>query len=144
MTSVGYIISAIFICAEYQRLGIHFREHRILAASFWVKLGFIIVEIALAIAFGVTERQRNYNTSGVLEWTISLIFIFYMWSFIIDFLPAIHTRHKQDRFGAAHFRNSDDEKAMQTQEAGNINGGPVYTSGGHYNNGYTNGQSTNF
>ena len=49
----------------------------------------------------------------MLEWTISLIFIFYMWSFIIDFLPAVHTRHKADRFGA-HVRKEDDEMAMQT------------------------------
>lgn len=47
---VGYIISAIFICAEYQRLGIHFREHRVLRASFWLKLAFIFVEIALAVS----------------------------------------------------------------------------------------------
>lgn len=49
LPSIGYIISAIFICAEYQRLGIHYREHRILRISFWIKLAFIIVEIALAI-----------------------------------------------------------------------------------------------
>jgi len=46
---VGYVVSAIFVCAEYQRLGIHFRQHRILRASFWLKLFFIIVEVALAI-----------------------------------------------------------------------------------------------
>lgn len=45
----GYIVSAIFICAEYQRLGVKYRRHPILAASFWIKLAFIIVEIALAI-----------------------------------------------------------------------------------------------
>ncbi|KAG9575895.1 hypothetical protein KCU86_g24632, partial [Aureobasidium melanogenum] len=45
---VGYIISAIFACAEYQRLGIHFRQYRILRASFWIKLFFILTEIALA------------------------------------------------------------------------------------------------
>lgn len=45
----GYIVSAIFVCAEYQRLGIHYRQHRILRGSFWMKLAFIIVEIALAI-----------------------------------------------------------------------------------------------
>lgn len=47
--SVGYIISAIFACAEYQRLGIHFRQYRILRMSFWIKLFFILTEIALAI-----------------------------------------------------------------------------------------------
>lgn len=45
----GYIISAVFVCAEYQRLGIHYRQHKILRYSFWMKLGFIIVELALAI-----------------------------------------------------------------------------------------------
>lgn len=47
--SAGYVVAAIFICAEYQRLGIAFRHYRILAISFWVKLAFIIVEVALAI-----------------------------------------------------------------------------------------------
>jgi len=78
--SAGYIVSAIFICAEYQRLGMHFREHRILRISFWVKLCFIIIELALAIAFGVTEYKGIYNVSGVLEWVVSLIYIFYVWS----------------------------------------------------------------
>ena len=41
---LGYIVSAIFICWEYQRLGIHYREHSILRISFWVKLAFIIAE----------------------------------------------------------------------------------------------------
>ena len=38
----GYVISAIFICAEYQRLGVNFRQHRVLRVSFWVKLIFIL------------------------------------------------------------------------------------------------------
>lgn len=42
-------MSAIFICAEYQRLGIHYRQYRILRASFWVKLTFIFLELALCI-----------------------------------------------------------------------------------------------
>jgi uncharacterized membrane protein YbhN (UPF0104 family) len=45
----GYIVSAVFVCWEYQRLGIHYREFRILRASFWVKLAFIFVEGGLAI-----------------------------------------------------------------------------------------------
>lgn len=47
--SAGYVISAIFICAEYQRLGIYFREYRILRISFWMKLAFIFIEVGLAI-----------------------------------------------------------------------------------------------
>ena len=45
----GYVLSAVFICAEYWRLGIHFREYRILRISYYMKLGFILVEVALAI-----------------------------------------------------------------------------------------------
>lgn len=50
--------------------------------------------------------------------------------FIIDFLPATHTKQKNDRFGAP-VRAGDDEMAMNTQEGGNNLGGPVYTGGGH-------------
>ncbi|KAH9825389.1 SFK1-like membrane protein [Teratosphaeria destructans] len=134
----GYIISAIFICAEYQRLGIHYREHRVLRASFWIKLAFIFVEVALVIGFGVESDKGNYNTAAILEWTISLVYIFYVWSFIIDFLPATHTRNKQDRFLPPK-RRADDEMAMNTEMAGNMTGGPVYSNGGH-----TNGTSRNF
>ncbi|EME39637.1 hypothetical protein DOTSEDRAFT_56957 [Dothistroma septosporum NZE10] len=127
----GYIISAIFICAEYQRLGIHYREYSILAYSFWIKLAFIFVELALAIAFGVMSDKGHYNRAAVLEWTISLIYILYIWSFIIDFLPATRTKHKSDRFPLP-LRKQDDEMAMNTEVGGNMMGGPVYTSGGQY------------
>lgn len=111
----------------------HWREHRILRASFWIKLAFIFVEAALAIAFGVMQRRDSQiNTAAVLEWVVSLIYIFYVWSFIVDFLPATRTRNKQDRFGPP-IRASDDEMAMNTQMHGNNMGGPVYTAGGHYN-----------
>ncbi|KAK6406794.1 hypothetical protein LTR81_018620 [Elasticomyces elasticus] len=129
LISAGYIISAIFICAEYQRLGIHFREYRILRASFWIKLTFIFVEGALAIAFGITEYRGNYNISAYLEWIVSLVYIFYVWSFIIDFIPAVHTKHPDNRFPPV--RRADDEMAMNTQAQGSITGGPVYSSGGH-------------
>ncbi|OJD13798.1 hypothetical protein AJ78_05780 [Emergomyces pasteurianus Ep9510] len=88
----GYILSAIFVCAEYQRLGIHYREHTILAASFWIKLAFIFVEISLAIAFGVTGKQGKKNQAAVIEWIIAYIFTFYVLSFVIDLLPSVRTR----------------------------------------------------
>jgi Frag1/DRAM/Sfk1 family len=93
----GYVFNAIFICWEYQRLGIHFREYKIIRASFWIKLVFIIVEVALAIAFGVTQRTGHYNVSAVLEWIIALIFTFYVLSFFIDFVPAVRTKGGQSR-----------------------------------------------
>jgi hypothetical protein len=91
--SAGYIISAIFTCWEYQRLGIHHRQHRILRISFWIKLTFILVEIGLAIAFGVLGDRKHYNGAAVCEWVIALIYAFYVWSFAIDFIPAVRTRH---------------------------------------------------
>jgi len=89
----GFVISAIFICWEYQRLGIHFRQHRILRISFWIKLTFILVEVVLAIAFGVCNFKNKYNAAGVLEWAIAFIFTFYVFSFFIDLIPAVHTKH---------------------------------------------------
>jgi len=88
----GYIISAIFICWEYQRLGIHHRQHRILRISFWIKLSFIIVELALAIAFGVLNDKKMLNGAAVVEWVIALVYTFYVWSFAIDFIPAVRTK----------------------------------------------------
>lgn len=89
----GYVISAIFICAEYQRLGIHYRNHRILRISFWCKLIFILIEVALAIAFAATNFTNTDNVAAVLEWTIAFIFTFYVLSFLLDLLPSVRTKH---------------------------------------------------
>ena len=77
--SLGYVVSAIFICAEYQRLGIHYRQYQVLRMSFWVKLAFIFIEVALVIGFGVCSKYRAYNAAAILEWIVSLIYIFYVW-----------------------------------------------------------------
>ena len=50
-----------------------FREYRILRISFWTKLAFIFIELALVIAFGVMNYQDRYNTAAVLEWTVCLV-----------------------------------------------------------------------
>ncbi|KAG9234180.1 Frag1/DRAM/Sfk1 family-domain-containing protein [Amylocarpus encephaloides] len=94
----GYVISAIFICWEYQRLGIHFRQHAILRISFWIKLFFILIEIALAIGFGVCSRTGRYNAAAVLEWIIAFVFTFYVFSFFIDLIPAVRTKDPATRF----------------------------------------------
>jgi hypothetical protein len=144
----GYIVSAIFICLEYQRLGIHYKERSILRWSFWIKLAFIVIELALAIAFGVCGNQDKWNTAAVLEWTVSFIFFFYVLSFVIDFTPAIRTKHHQSK---------QTEMNMQTMEAGGgdadeqrfFRGAPTsgYTDGyanGARTNGYTNGQTDGY
>jgi hypothetical protein len=72
---------------------VHHKHFRILRISFVIKLLFIIVELALCIAFGVLSDRHRYNPAAVVEWTISLIFTFYVWSFAIDFIPAVRTEH---------------------------------------------------
>ncbi|KAF1815510.1 hypothetical protein P152DRAFT_390820 [Eremomyces bilateralis CBS 781.70] len=93
----GYVVSAIFACVEYQRLGTHYAHLSILRISFWLKLFFIVTEVALAIAFGALQRVDNWNAAAVLEWVIALIFTFYLLSFFVDFIPAMHTKHHQSR-----------------------------------------------
>lgn len=89
-------MSAIAICIEYQRLGVHHR-HNVLRASFWIKIAFIIIELALAIAFGVFNQKESYNKAAILEWIISLVYTFYVWSFFVDFIPAVRSKHHQSR-----------------------------------------------
>ncbi|KAF7890191.1 hypothetical protein EAF00_008506 [Botryotinia globosa] len=109
----GYILSAIFICWEYQRLGIHYREHSVLRISFWVKLAFIFVELGLAIGFGVCNRKSWWNTAAILEWIIALIYTFYVWSFAIDFIPAIRTKHYQSKDTEAEMAMAMDVESRQ-------------------------------
>lgn len=90
----GYVISAIFICAEYQRLGVHFRQHRVLRASFWMKLFFIIVEVVLAVVFVGTTFTTHKSIGAVFEWVIALIFTFYVLTFFVDLLPASRDHQK--------------------------------------------------
>ncbi|KAJ5157526.1 uncharacterized protein N7482_008626 [Penicillium canariense] len=94
MFIVGYVISAILICAEYLRLGLFYRsQHRVLLASFIIKLTFVIVEVGLAIAFGVcTKKRSTKNAAAILEWIIAFVFTGYILSFMVDLLPAVRTR----------------------------------------------------
>ncbi|QDS72721.1 hypothetical protein FKW77_003683 [Venturia effusa] len=140
----GYILTAICCCWEYQRLGIHYRQHRILRISFWVKLAFIIIEIALCIAFGVENTLSNYNTAAILEWVIALIYTFFVLSFFLDFIPAVRTKHHQSR-------ETEDQMAMNESAVAPVPGyggggqSAGYTAGRHYANtdsyasDYTNG-----
>jgi hypothetical protein len=68
---VAYLVSAILICVEYLRIGIFYRaQHRILLVSFTIKAFFVIIEIALAIAFGICgwREPHHRNAAAVLEW----------------------------------------------------------------------------
>jgi hypothetical protein len=147
----GYVVSAIFICWEYQRLGIHFREHSILRYSFWIKLSFILLELGLAIAFGVTQNQKKYNAAAVLEWVIALIFFFYVLSFFIDFMPAVRSKNHQSREtemdmaeqGGLGDGAADDRQYFRGNTNGYANGTNGYENGNGYTNGNTNGNTSN-
>ena len=124
----GYVISAIFICAEYQRLGIHFRQHRILRLSFWAKLVFVIVEILLAAVYAGTAWDDKQNVAAVFEWLVALIFTFYVLTYFMDLLPASR--------GAQEHTN---EELMHKREVEN---GNVMVDGAGYSNGAANGRHT--
>lgn len=95
----GYMISAIFACWEYQRLGIHNRQVFVLRLSFWLKLSFILIELALAVAFAVLGYTSRTSKAAIVEWIISFVFTFYVWSFVVDLYPAVHThKHRDHRF----------------------------------------------
>ena len=72
--------------------GAEYHEYRILAISFRLKLTFILLELALAIAFLVCSFKGKYNEAGVLEWALAFIFTFYILSFFVDLLPAVWAR----------------------------------------------------
>ncbi|KAH8693543.1 Frag1/DRAM/Sfk1 family-domain-containing protein [Talaromyces proteolyticus] len=92
----GYLVSALFLCLEYLRLGLSYRQqHVVLIVSFWIKISFVVVELALAIAFGVLDKSSHrQNSAAVIEWVIAFIFTFYVLSFIVDLLPSVRTRHR--------------------------------------------------
>lgn len=72
-----------------------------------------------SLAFGVLGDKVEYNRAAILEWTISLIYILYILSFIMDFLPAVHSKH--NRF--------PDIREMGQHEVNgpSVSGGPVYS-----------------
>lgn len=131
----GYVVSAIFICAEYQRLGIHFREHFILRFSFWVKLTFIIVEVILAIVFAATSFNKEQNVAGVFEWIVALFFTFYVLTFFIDLLPAARSKQEHTNIERMYMREAENGTAMM-DGAGYTNGTANDTANGTNGNAY--------
>ena len=164
---IGYIVSAIFICWEYQRLGIHYRHHSILRISFWIKLFFIVTEVCLAIAFAVCSKMDIWNVAAILEWIVSFIYCIYVGSFVIDFLPALRTKHHHSKQtevqmleeggpprmgdGAAdsqqYFRGASTNAVPQSTHGAQNGASNNYTNNTHsFNSGdtYTNGNNNGY
>ncbi|EPE09416.1 fk506 suppressor [Ophiostoma piceae UAMH 11346] len=124
----GYVLSAIFICWEYQRLGIHNRHLRILALSFWIKLSFVLIEVLLAIVFVSLTFTDHTNGGAAVEWVIAVFFAFYVFSFCIDLYPAVHTRHAHGDVE----KNGTDNIGLSSAERTTGSGAPIADS--HNNN----------
>lgn len=147
---IGYIVSAIFTCWGYQRLGIHYRQHSILRISFWVKLAFIIVEICLCVVFGVTQLYDYWNVAAVFEWIIAFVYTWYVLSFFIDFLPAVRTKNGQSY--QTEMQMAEENGTVPTMRAGHGDGaaesqqyfrGQPAPVAAHAGNGYAAGEPGN-
>ncbi|KAI2623302.1 Frag1/DRAM/Sfk1 family-domain-containing protein [Hypoxylon sp. NC1633] len=123
----GYLLSAIFICWEYQRLGHKNRQHRVLRVSFWIKLVFVIIELLLAIAFIVTNFRGMYDTAAILEWVIAFVFSFYVFSFFVDLYPAMRTRSNRNTANGARQM----EETYYATHPSVLEPLPHYQEGGH-------------
>ncbi|EJU02018.1 hypothetical protein DACRYDRAFT_107739 [Dacryopinax primogenitus] len=88
---VGVIFSAIFTILEYAFLLRSPQVHRtrLLEASFYGKILVFLVELGLAIAFGICLNTNNlYNTGAIIEWIVAFVFEFYLVTFWMDLHPA--------------------------------------------------------
>lgn len=83
-------------------------------------------------AFGVCNTKRIYNAAAVLEWAVAFIFTFYVFSFLIDLLPAVHTKHYASNQTAMEVEMNDGPSSSRRGQRGHkINGAA---------NGFPNGQ----
>ncbi|EEP82977.1 conserved hypothetical protein [Uncinocarpus reesii 1704] len=152
--AVGLILLSIFDTLRYN----HQHNGFLVLFIFWVKLTFIIVELALAIAFGVTGRGRGRkDQAAVIEWVIAFIFTFYVLSFVIDLLPSIRTRwhvpqgHRIPEMTSVSYPATQEgqpevsyEQPLTTDSMGDMANryrGPVVTSGAPADWAGTNGYS---
>lgn len=112
----GYVISVIFICAEYQRLGIHFRQHRVLRGLYGLncssspsKSSSPLCSSALASPSDIKASPRSSSRSSHSSLRFMCL------PFFVDLLPA-----------------SRDQQKITKLEMGNVDG----PAAEHQSNGY--------
>jgi len=94
---IGVLLSAVFTVIEFWLLERHDKWHRGLVWSFWMKVFFFFVELALAVAFGVLKAKQIWDTDAILEWIVAIVFVGYLLIFLFDLHPASRRRrHNQD------------------------------------------------
>lgn len=67
--------------------------------SAYTKLGFIVIEGILGVAYWYVFIAKNWDAGAAIEWAVSYVFSFYILSYLFDFLPALTTKDKSCRFG---------------------------------------------
>jgi hypothetical protein len=82
---VGYLVAAVFLCAERRSLGKRISLHRLLSLAFYLKILFIVLEIGAGCGFIVSFERYN-NAAAILEWIIAFLFVVLGSSFLIDLL----------------------------------------------------------
>ncbi|EPS43065.1 hypothetical protein H072_2869 [Dactylellina haptotyla CBS 200.50] len=88
----GVLVSALGTVLEYWRLERNHRWSKAITYSFWIKAVFFVVELGLAIAFGVCLTKEINNAGAIIEWVTALVFTGYLLSFLFDLLPAARSR----------------------------------------------------
>jgi hypothetical protein len=87
--SVGYLLSAAFLCAERRSLRKNINEHILLSVAFYIKVLFIVLQVAAGCGFIVCFARYN-DAAGVLEWIIASLSSLYALAILIDLLPGVN------------------------------------------------------
>lgn len=85
------------MAVEKKRIFARYPTNDYIRRSFQIKFFFIVLELLFTAMFGITALMAGNDVNGpytdlrnpsvVIEWMIGFFFVFYMWSFAIDFLP---------------------------------------------------------
>jgi hypothetical protein len=68
--------------------------HNLLTVAFYIKIVFIVLEVAMGTAFYVCFARFD-GPAAVLEWAIAFFFILYASAFLIGLLPAVNRTNKK-------------------------------------------------
>lgn len=80
----GYMLAACVLCLESMLLSKADPDRTCYRLSYRIKAALITCELVLTAIFGILNSAGLYDQSAVTEWTISGVFVFYLWSFAID------------------------------------------------------------
>lgn len=77
------------------------------------------------------DVKGHYDTAAIFEWIVSLIYIFYVASYVLDFIPAIHS--KKHRFpGIDEIEDADNDQRRNGANGPSMSGGPTYSENDSY------------